>query len=303
MSNLDDEFAAAVETLRLEAEIAGANKDIFLELPDSDQVLFIQRGEDLKDFQLFADLPIEIRRMIWRECFPNSRSVNITPPCHVRVCHRSYCRPQTRARRYPLPITLHINSESRQETLQNYTIILWKISENERQVSQQLVFDPKRDNLYLRCCCAMGPMISDLDRKKLSRWIKFLQNAAPNAFERIERIEIRGYSTVFDTADLMLKFPDTSLERFCRVGGPAVAKEVVLGGVLQFPGLKHIKINLWIDEVEIGQRSQQKVVGEYQKEITTFLEKHKDIFASEKAPDVVVEGRVGLYWAGITDTW
>ncbi|KAF8855612.1 hypothetical protein BDZ45DRAFT_746206 [Acephala macrosclerotiorum] len=51
------------------------------------------------------------------------------------------------------------------------------------------------------------------------------------------------------------------------------------------------------------QRGQQAVIGEYQKKITAFVEQHKGKFTGEKIPEVVVEGRMGLYWAGITDNW
>jgi len=33
------------------------------EIPDPDQELFIERGEDLKEFHLFPALPPEVRRM------------------------------------------------------------------------------------------------------------------------------------------------------------------------------------------------------------------------------------------------
>ncbi|CZR55837.1 uncharacterized protein PAC_05725 [Phialocephala subalpina] len=58
------------------------------ELPDRDQVLYIQLGKDLDIFERFSKLPIEIRLRIWRFTFPNDR--HMCMDTESSISHSSY---------------------------------------------------------------------------------------------------------------------------------------------------------------------------------------------------------------------
>lgn len=88
-----------------------------LYLPDPDKELFAQ-VDDCKDpyhFNHLKRLLLEIRLACWRMMFPRRRVVNLQPGQRSR-----YDAPQ---KSDPFPVTLHINRESRQETLLHYYIL------------------------------------------------------------------------------------------------------------------------------------------------------------------------------------
>jgi hypothetical protein len=85
-------------------------------------------------FTLFRKLPVELRRMIWRRCLPDSRIVEIMWDEMTGFC-RSPC---------PLPIALSVNKESREVALGFYKLC-FGISDTPAKV----YFDMKVDQLYL----------------------------------------------------------------------------------------------------------------------------------------------------------
>jgi hypothetical protein len=94
-----------------------------------------QSGQDLLEFTLFPNLPIEIRLKIWRTTFPRDKMVHLGDECILRSmgCGRltigTSQQPPTpfyplRVEiETPLPVTLRIDSESRHETLRHYIIV------------------------------------------------------------------------------------------------------------------------------------------------------------------------------------
>jgi 2EXR family len=76
----------------------------------------------LDSFTLFPKLPIELKLKIWQRGFPTGREVNFA----ARGTNNS-----PRAKEVtqiednsPLPVTLYINRESRQENLKHYSVVL-----------------------------------------------------------------------------------------------------------------------------------------------------------------------------------
>lgn len=83
-----------------------------IELPDPNQDLFFQSPST---FPLFPEFPLEIRRLIWKETFPQTRHswcCDIGASC---ISHLRDIAP---------PVSAHINQESRIETLQHYSMLL-----------------------------------------------------------------------------------------------------------------------------------------------------------------------------------
>ena len=80
-----------------------------LVLADSSQDFFVQKSMALKGFKIFSELPLEIRLQIWRNCFPDPQVVEFFD--HLTSNEAA------------IPITLHVNQESRYETLKHYIVL------------------------------------------------------------------------------------------------------------------------------------------------------------------------------------
>lgn len=103
MSRVLENCAIAIKAM---ASIPFSHMVLLHELPDPHAELHVQ--QHLNDFQVFPELPIEIRLKIWRATFPKGRTLNFDKvpfPC-----------------RLPPPITHRVNRESRRETFAHYQI-------------------------------------------------------------------------------------------------------------------------------------------------------------------------------------
>lgn len=90
------------------------------ELPDPNQVLYIQLGKPLDVFERFPKLPTEIRLKIWRLSFPEGRNMCLDTSYIFEGFLEDWYKHHLRR---PFPIALHINQESRSETLRHYVIL------------------------------------------------------------------------------------------------------------------------------------------------------------------------------------
>ncbi|CZT03546.1 uncharacterized protein RAG0_10265 [Rhynchosporium agropyri] len=156
-------------------------------LPDVFQLLFLQLGEDLKSFDCFKKLPMELRLMVWRLSFPRDRLVDMNEIVHVDMDHfrRGLPEPDCEIsrgteRNCPFPATLHINQESRKETLNHYCVVLRP--EGYSQKLETLCYNPGLDTLFF----------SLKETPELRKWIELLQEASPRLFSLIEKVEIRN---------------------------------------------------------------------------------------------------------------
>jgi hypothetical protein len=97
------------------------------------------RGPDKPTFTLFSNLAPELRYMIWREAFPKGREICL------------YSHPYTWEQPEPLalPVTLHVNRESRAITLEHYTILCHHLDERPAVITLPICFDLKRDSFSI----------------------------------------------------------------------------------------------------------------------------------------------------------
>lgn len=117
---------------------------LMAELPDLEQELFLQLGEDLDVFHLFPDLPTELRLKIWRFARPKPRKVILNPDIRLEriIDYIVNIRKILLSQRYTgLPAILHVNSESRNEILRSYIIV--------HRTDGVICFDPARDSVQL----------------------------------------------------------------------------------------------------------------------------------------------------------
>lgn len=105
------------------------------------------------NFQLFSELPIELRLKIWRFSFLEARHVSLDTaygyPLDADELHPEF----QKFLEHPLPISLYVNHESRTETLRHYTVpflgdILRPLN-TVKTFDRPFWFDPSRESLWL----------------------------------------------------------------------------------------------------------------------------------------------------------
>jgi len=157
-----------------------------------------QSGRDLLEFTLFPKLPIEIRLKIWRNIFPRGKMVHLGDEYILRSigCSRlTFGTSQQPPTPFypvrveietPLPVTLRINSESRNETLRHYIhyIIVYRtdlelpLSAPARvRKARPFCYNPKLDTAYMLGTNPFLLMLSRFSPKVLSVPIADFYNA------------------------------------------------------------------------------------------------------------------------------
>lgn len=286
---------------------------------DVESVSSVQGGPvdhdmDCKEFTKFPKLPAELRLKIWRYAFPDPQCIVIDDKFALKDEFTK--RVQWNQRKIPLPITLHICSESRQETLRHYCLTWWRdvnveheswlqgIEEEReswlrhsnfeleswweekgipfakyrnRDFRRPICFDPKRDTV------AINPKWLAFDFEDL------FQSGCGQQLKQLRTLEI-SYSA--RRSKLLLLRPGYSMGCALHILQSRITGKVppflrnwldypTLGSLFDLVGLKHIIFTLREAEDEV-------VVEEHRNAIMTFLEKNKDKFKDGKIPHIVV---------------
>ncbi|KAK0101130.1 hypothetical protein ONS95_012889 [Cadophora gregata] len=121
-----------------------------LELPDPNEQLIVQQWSSNK-FSFFSKLPLELRIMIWKASLPRGRLVNLNNEMTQLFCtshKRGACGT-------PFPVSLHVNQESRRETLRCYQIFRledfpFDIETHFWCRRRPICFSPSRDYFWFR---------------------------------------------------------------------------------------------------------------------------------------------------------
>lgn len=124
----------------------------------------------LDTFELLPKLPIELRLMIWRACFP---------PCQKVSLRELFCKASNAPRQRLLPVSLRINRESREETLRHYVV---KELTRPGRVGI-LCFRPGHDILYFQNNCWSGHLF----------WLWEWLRKDPSFFRNVDIIEIHRW--------------------------------------------------------------------------------------------------------------
>lgn len=262
----------------------------FRELPDVDQELVPQLGEPLNTFTLFPKLSLELRLKVWRLCFPNPREILISINSgkhYENYADDQICELQ---RKLPLPITLHICTESREEALRKYCLIWWKdIGREEEDWRRPICFNPERDMPFI----VMGSA-SRGDEILLSEHIILLKSLRGEQMRKITRLEIKR----LDRYKFELR---TMWERINRIERPTIPfggcllpkpKRTPLESVLQLSALSKVVFRQSVDPAyhwhnpEFDAESYRQ---RHQTTIAAYLKTHELRFDNGKAPDIVVK--------------
>jgi hypothetical protein len=153
-----------------------------------------QPASTLVEFTLFPKLPMELRLKIWRWSFPRGRVVNLAR--QPQFLHpKDELRNQNAMSQYPLPVSLHVNCESRTVTLEHYYVLFAEDMEplnDGDQIRPPLCFNPNLDEGFISLYAAKHDKSADW----FTRWIDYLEIAAPALLCSVQNLQLLG--TIFD---------------------------------------------------------------------------------------------------------
>jgi len=213
----------------------------------------LSKTKKLDKFTLFLNLPIEIRLLIWRKCFPRARHVNFHPTkvhddrCWVgagkssissshQALHGFTANVETFADpRVPniwnnLPVTISVSKESRAETLNHYYLFFPSAFKSfppldigDISRADPICVNPTIDTVYLSADFCLR-----------DRWLEYLHQKSPFSFSLIRALEIRELPALkWDLIHYILS--SLIVNRLPSAGGSWFSK------IILFSGLKTLK--------------------------------------------------------------
>jgi hypothetical protein len=253
-----------------------------LELPDPEQHLYSQG--DPPAFACFPKLPIELRLIIWRFIFPTPRKVNISlgqvGEPNVYCCRDRRSKKMRSHTNQPLPMGLFICRESRKETLKCYCVYLPREIiysapyKSDDSPFKPICFSPTRDELFLYYDETSPHLTYRSGRPHLREHLSSLKAEASRYLAKVRQLRIEFFKPVSDKIWCLEVeiFGEADTEsRF------AISNDFIF----YFQGLQRIIFKLDIEE---GWQEG----GPTLKAMTELLERNKDKFEMEMAPEVVV---------------
>ncbi|RDL33804.1 uncharacterized protein BP5553_08172 [Venustampulla echinocandica] len=182
------------------------NNAMVRNLPDAGVEVFPSQNQP-NSFTVFPKLPSELRLKIWRSAFPLSRTVGLEVPdylimgiCRLERSATNRSRAlqsierQRLAKLPPMPMTLRINRESREETLRHYCVLFpgdiqeCSHSPLEKFVEKPICLNARRDRLFFS---------HDHIRyyvEKFPEWLKYIASKIPSGkgLKEVSELEIGG---------------------------------------------------------------------------------------------------------------
>jgi hypothetical protein len=252
----------------------------FDEPPDKQRELFVG-----KPFTLFPELPIELRRKIWRETF-EAHHVDLS----IRGCVAPHWRPIMMDREDDslyLPITLFVNRESREKTVRYYCYLF----DNHANPSP---------SLYPSCPVKLLPpecFNPSLDSGSISYGIRgiseypveyvnlisYIDSVAPGGVRTLQRLRV-NWMVWSQESRHELESEDSS------GSGIHELSEILL----RFSGLKELQLEFydltcysWSD-YGLGFVKNLENLKDCRESIQRFLDNHKHRFRDSQAPAVTV---------------
>lgn len=224
-------------------------------------------GVTLEKFHKFPKLPTELRLKIWKATFPRPRIIPLG--CSYRNTLGNYglkwFQPSFAP---PTPISLHVNSESREEALKSYELcfessgfelrIIPKIYVN---FAEDIFFILGRDGDYLSICV---PIISSdigtdtraaMHRGDYHQFFRFISPQSASDFHKIQRLML---GTKWFDKQFLIRGRDPKPY----YGLPLFLKELLLISavdgrrLLQYPGIEFVE-----DQEEEENEEEEEDVG------------------------------------------
>ncbi|KAK0125674.1 hypothetical protein ONS95_000323 [Cadophora gregata] len=235
-------------------------------------------------FVLFPKLPLELRRIIWVESFPQPRSVDLLryealqcPSENSEKVENTRKIASYEARAY-FPVTLSVNQESRAETLRHYVVVAIAGT-----TDAPYFMNPEKDRAYLPN--ASLNIFQNLTWEK-SCWLSEL--GAVNAAKCLSRLD--AAVVYFHTSGLkhklksyLLRWHEKHHHGFRQDDIPFCCLFEIL------PGLKQVAVVLHTagskDESEPLLSRNALKMSHF---LCQILEDHKDTFSSRQIPKIMI---------------
>lgn len=248
-------------------------------------------------FTLFPRLPKELRVRIWFFAFPDPVDVRLEPDPNLWRFERGMINDSVDQYTFAVvqtwkdifkkmpeqvlpPVTLQVNYESRQETLNHYAILF-------HQDVASLLHNPAHDTPSKRPFCfsptrdtAFVPIVGFADEDcDFPDWLTHLINIKPIWAERLYRMKFTGLrcdeALIQDFKDCA---EDVSLEEF-HVG--------ILGSLLRLPRLKTVEIICKPSKVDKAHADACR--QELEKLLVKFFAKHRRHFIGSRIPTILLQ--------------
>ncbi|KAB8300519.1 hypothetical protein EYC80_000681 [Monilinia laxa] len=222
-------------------------------------------------FPLFALLPLELQRKIWRCTFPDSRTVSLS--YNITPSETSLSSP---------PITLRICAESRAETLFHYTMIYrsefpgarGKTGGNcgillSKAMRQPICIDSSVDIVGIDASDLCG---MDKGRRRFMEWMRFLDGVDGGILAKTTRVELLGLDWG-TTMYMLLKYQE-GLK--CKEVGTEYEGQ---GGVEKWEELNYgFLLRLGALEEVSCRYAHPEYMGNFEEQLGRFLGLHREVW-------------------------
>ncbi|KUJ06791.1 uncharacterized protein LY89DRAFT_743429 [Mollisia scopiformis] len=149
----------------------------------------------LTEFTCFPELPAELRLMIWRLTFPKERKVGLLMMTFTSTKKRKSLH--SKQLNEPLPVSLHINHESRIETLTHYQIFyrsdVGDIEPLAEPYDRPLCVNTTLDTLVLPVDLALLGCESEYYKSEYTAWMTYLDNNLDGGLKSVRYLRIAGH--------------------------------------------------------------------------------------------------------------
>jgi 2EXR family len=228
---------------------------------------------ELQEFTLFPKLPLEIRRKIWSSTF-EKRHIDLD----IRSLFRGIMGDQEESEAPPvpfLPATLHVNQESRGETLRKYhaVYIPSTLFNSEDRMYSPGWINPSLDSIFFR----HAPAICDF--KDYMKWFEHICMCIPDGLKSFQELEVRH---VWLTCDHTDEEEETTEEKVARL----------FAHVVKFTGLKTVVLT---GDGADDFMPDNEELEELREGAETWLAERKESFVGEVAPVVKARQFEDLY--------
>ncbi|KAL2067708.1 hypothetical protein VTL71DRAFT_15804 [Oculimacula yallundae] len=182
-------------TMKDMEDMVAALEMFTLELADPDEELAVQ-DRPLANFPLFKKLPLELRLMIWRATFPAGRLLSLNSKAF------SLLQRPTPGGGFCLPISLHVNRESRQETKIHYRIIF---PSEVQELHPSAPFDSRAPVFLRQTLCFSATRDFMYHNEASFYWASLLEDYFPDIWDKVEHLVVR-LDYLDDLEDFALEF-------------------------------------------------------------------------------------------------
>lgn len=171
-------------------------------------------------FECFPKFPPELRRMIWKLALPGPRVIEVVAHCVLRGPEKT--KTKTLAVNVDMPALMHVCRESRQVSLEKYSV---KLANNKKYPNNYARFDPSEDIIYIPDLYNMGmPKLKRFSPVGLfsTKALDTLQSLVISVEDYFSTEGMNGWNidfTPFKALKIISVIPD--FERHCEFCGEA----------------------------------------------------------------------------------